>query len=362
MLPAQSTAFIPADVPDAVSDSYRLFLSLMTCEKPVITGAFSAAGFETMRDLLVVARGDEYRLRDHPMAIFSCCPTSPLKWGDAAASNLVDCARAGIPAEIVPMPLAGLTATVTPFGLLAQHTAEALSGVVIAQAINPGAPVMFGSSIGILDIRTTTTPLGAAESMRLGCMSAEIGRRLGLPTQAYMAVSDAKLLDAQCGLESAMGATLATLAGINSVAGPGMHDFQSCFSLEKLVLDHEICRMALGLAREVSAIEDVPVAPLLRELLAEKQLVVAEHTRTHLREAIMLPSGIIDRASRARWSDTGRSSIVERVRREIDAHLHAYEPPALPDEVRTALRARMAAACAAAGLAHLPELTETPRR
>ena len=38
---SQSTAFIPADVPENVSDSYRLFLSLLYCEKPVVTGALS---------------------------------------------------------------------------------------------------------------------------------------------------------------------------------------------------------------------------------------------------------------------------------------------------------------------------------
>jgi hypothetical protein len=41
---AQSTAFIPADVPEGIQDSYRLFLSLLLGEKPVVTGAFGAGG------------------------------------------------------------------------------------------------------------------------------------------------------------------------------------------------------------------------------------------------------------------------------------------------------------------------------
>jgi trimethylamine:corrinoid methyltransferase-like protein len=355
-LPAQSTAMIPADVPDAIADSYRLYLSLITCEKPVVTGAFSGAGFELMRDLLAIARGDTNALAERPLAMFSCCPTSPLKWGEAAASNLVDCARHGIPVEIVPMPLAGMTAAVTPFGALAQHAAEALSGVTIAQTINPGTPVMFGSSIGILDVRTTTTPLGAAESMRLGCLSSAIGHRLGLPTQAYMVLSDAKLVDAQSGLESAMGAALAALSGINSVSGPGMHDFQTCFSLEKLVVDHQICGMALRLVQEVAPAGDVPVEPLLAELSAEKHLVIAAHTRQHLREAISFPSATIDRHARARWEDTGRTPLIERVRGEIRHHLDAWEPVRLPAETLRALESRMAAAARAAGLDRLPDL------
>lgn len=351
---AQSTAMIPADIPEPMSDSYRLYLSLRHCVKPVVTGAFSGAGFDVMRDLLEITRGSGAALRDRPLAMFSCCPTSPLQWGSAAVRNLLDCARAGIPAEIVPMPLAGMTAPVTPVGALIQHAAEALSGVVIAQCASPGAPVLFGSSAGILDVRTTTTPLGAIESMVLGCAVGEIGRRLGVPTQAYMILSDAKVLDAQSGLESGMGALLAVLSGINSISGPGMHDFQSSFSLEKLVVDHEICAMAARLSKEIRPSDDVPVEPLVEELLRERHLVIAEHTQAHLRQALLFPGPIIDRESRARWTDGGRVTLAERARREIARHVAAFEPPPLAANVAGALHARMTAEARLHGCDRLP--------
>ncbi len=75
---AQSTAFIPNDVPGAIADSWRLFLSLLLGEKPVVTGAFSAAGFAVMRDLQLAVRGTAEELRKKPLCIFSCCPTAPL--------------------------------------------------------------------------------------------------------------------------------------------------------------------------------------------------------------------------------------------------------------------------------------------
>jgi trimethylamine--corrinoid protein Co-methyltransferase len=351
-LDAQSTAMIPADVPEAISDSYRLYLSLLHGTKPVVTGAFSAGGLGVMLDLLTIVRGSSSALREKPLAMFSCCPTTPLKWGEAAGQNAVDCARAGVPIEVVPMPLAGLTSPVTPVGTLIQHTAEALSGVVLAQAAAPGAPVLFGSSAGILDIRTTTTPLGAIESMMLGCAAAEIGRSLGLPTQAYMILSDAKLLDAQSGLESGMGAVLGALSGINSISGPGMHDFQNGFSLEKLVLDHEACAMARRLVGGIETREDVPIAPLVDELLRDRQLVIAGHTRRHLRDVLGLPGAVIDRESRARWEETGRRSLVDRARQEIDSHLSAYEPSSLPASEE--LGARMRHEASRHGLETLP--------
>jgi len=82
--------------------------------------------------------------------------------------------------------------------------------------------------------------MGAVETMMLDCANSEIGKRLGMPTQGYIALSDAKQLDTQAGFETGMSATLAALSGINSISGPGMLDFESCHSLEKLIVDHEI--------------------------------------------------------------------------------------------------------------------------
>ena len=123
-LAAQSTAFVPSDVPAEVSDSWRLFLSLLHCGKPVVTGAFTAEGFGVMRDLLLAVRGTEAALREKPLALFTCCPTSPLAWSEATGRNLLDCARAGIPVEIVAVPLAGFLSPVTLVGTLVQGTAE----------------------------------------------------------------------------------------------------------------------------------------------------------------------------------------------------------------------------------------------
>jgi len=196
---SQSTAFIPADVPSGISDSYRLFLSLMYGVKPVVTGAFTIEAFEVMKNLQVAVRGTDAALAERPLAIFSCCPTAPIKWSDVTSQNVIDCARHGIPVEFVSMPLAGFMSPVTLVGSLVQHTAETLSGVVISQIARPGTPVLWGGSPAIFDIRYETTPMGAIETMMMDCAYSEIGRSLGLPTQAYISLSDAKQLDAQAG-------------------------------------------------------------------------------------------------------------------------------------------------------------------
>jgi trimethylamine--corrinoid protein Co-methyltransferase len=351
---AQSTAFVPSDVDSRVSDSYRLFLSLLTCEKPVITGAFSVEGFDVMRDLLLAVRGSAGALADRPLALFSCCPTSPLKWTAEGAGNLVGCARAGIPVEIVPVPLSGFMAPVTQVGTLVQHTAEVLSGVVIGQLAHPGAPMLFGGCPAIFDVRYESAPMGAVESMMIACGAAEIGRHLGLPTQGYIGLSDAKAVDAQAGLETAMGTTLAAIGRFDNVSGPGMLDFINCHSTAKLVVDHEICAMVRRLRGGVRPRDDFPARPLLEELLEEGHLLISEHSRRHLRSEIAFPGPVIDRMGRARWSEEGEPDLEQRVESEVRRMVDGHRPCRLADDVKRDLEERMTDAARRRGMDALP--------
>jgi len=357
-LASQSTALIPADVDDKVSDSYRLYLSLLYGEKPVVTGAFTVAGFEIMKDLQIAVRGDEQALRAKPLTIFSVCPTAPLKWSDVTSQNLVDCARWSIPVELISMPLSGLVAPVTLVGSLVQQTAENLSGVVISQLVNPGHPLLYGGSPAIFDVRFGTTPMGAIETMMLDCANSEIGKCLGMPTQSYIALSDAKQLDAQAGFEAGMGALLAALSGINSISGPGMLDFESCLSLEKLVVDNEICGMAYRLLRGIEPREDFPALPLFQELRREKSLLIADHTRRHLRAEITFPGPVIDRANRGRWHEGGRLTLRERAAQEVSRLLEQYKPSRLPEETKLELTCLMQHEAQRHGMEALPSPEE----
>jgi trimethylamine--corrinoid protein Co-methyltransferase len=351
---AQSTALIPADVPEPIQDSYRLFLSLLYCEKPVVTGAFTIESFDVMRDFQVSVRGTAGKLAEEPLTIFSVCPTAPLKWSEVTSQNLIDCARAGIPVEYISMPLSGFMGPVTLVGSLIQHTAETLSGLVISQLASPGAPALWGGSPAIFDVRYETTPMGAIETMMIDCATSEIGHHLGLPTQAYIALSDAKQLDAQAGIETSIGATLAALSGINSISGPGMLDFESCQSLEKLVVDDEICGMMTRLVQGITPREDFPAQALFEEMLTEGHLLIAKHTRRHLRVEHHYPGPTIDRANRSRWIEEGRLTLGERAHREVERRIAAAVPPAIPDSVRREIVHRMEAEARKHGLDALP--------
>ena len=353
-----STALLSTDVPEEISDSYRLYLSLLYGSKPAVTGAFTIESFEVMKDFQLAVRGASEALKEKPLTIFSCCPTSPLKWSEVSSQNLLDCARYFIPVELVAMPLSGFIAPVTLTGTLIQHTAETLSGIVLSQTASPGTPILYGGSPAIFDVRHETTPMGAIETMMTDCAYSEIGKYLNLPTQAYTSLSDAKELDAQAGAETGIGAVLAALSGINNISGPGMLDFESCLSLEKLVLDNEICGMAHRLIAGIEPKEDFPAMGIFQELLKEKHLLISEHTRRHLKTEHIFPGPVIDRASRSRWEEKGAPTLGQRAHREVEKLLENYEPPDLPEEVKKELTKLMAAEARRHGQNSLPHLPD----
>jgi len=152
-----------------------------------------------------------------------------------------------------------------------------------------------------------------------------------------------------------MGATLAALSGINNISGPGMLDFESCQSLEKLVLDNEICGMTVRLLKGIEPREDFPALPIFQELLKEQHLLISKHTRTYLKSELTFPSRVIDRANRGRWEKEGGLTLGERAGQEISKHLNNYKPSEMPETVKQDMIKLMEAEALRHGQEKLPE-------
>ena len=355
-LPFQSTGILSTDVSEIVSDSYRLYIGLLFSKKPIVTGTFRVEGFEPMRRMLVAIRGSEKNLAEKPLAIFDACPSPPLKWSNLTAQSLIDSARAGIPSELISMGMTGATSPVTLTGTLVQHVAENLSGLVICQLANKGAPVIFGGCPVSFDMRKGTTPIGAIETLMIDSAYAQIGKVFNLPTHSYMGMSDAKINDAQGGFETGIGAILAALSGVNVVSGAGILDFIRCQSLEKLVVDNEICGMAYRLIEGIAQRDDPIALDIFKDLAADTQFLSMPHTRKWYREEHTFPS-LIDREPYDSWVSKGRKSITERATEEVE-NLMQKNPPALPDQVaQKALKEIMRSDAQENGMSSLPEIS-----
>jgi trimethylamine--corrinoid protein Co-methyltransferase len=363
MLPqidAVATSIVSGDVPKSMGDWYRLYLLLRYARKPIDTGCFSIESFSVMHELLVAVAGSAEALAEKPRAVFDVCPSPPLMWSDVTCANLIDASRVGVPAELVPMPLMGATGPATIIGSAVQHAAEALSGITIHQLAKPGSPIVWGGSPSYFDMRTGAPPMGSMATMMLDCSYAQIGKAIkpgGLPTHAYLGMSDSKIVDAQTGLESASGAILGALAGVNMITGPGMMDFESCFSLEKLVIDAEIVGMAKRLVRGVDDSEEPLALNVMREVGHKGNFLGTKHTARHYKTEDYMPSVVIDRDYRQTWFEKGALDINARAHRRVEELIAAYEPLVLPSEVLRELEQVAKRHAKLAGLDHLPELS-----
>ena len=196
--------------------------------------------------------------------------------------------------------------------------------------------------------------MGAIETQMVDCAYNEIGKFLGLPTQAYIGLSDAKALDAQAGLESASGAMMAVLSGINSISGPGLLDFITCLSLEKLVVDNEIASMALRMVRGIEPRDDFPALPRFEEMIRDKHLLISDHTLEHLNQEHYFPGPSIVRANLSRWREEGSLTLGERAHTEVERLISEAPATRLPDSTRSDLVKLMEAAAVRHGMDHLP--------
>jgi trimethylamine--corrinoid protein Co-methyltransferase len=333
-----ATAFIPRDIPQDIADAWRLYMVLSFSKRPVVSGAFTHYGVPRMGEIMAMFRKGKEDLVKKPMALFTCCPNTPLRWGEDPVTNIIDCAEWGIPIEIVPVLLLGMISPSTAVGAIVLHTAEVVSGLVIAQLIRPGTPVVFGGAPASFHMRLMTNPMTAVEALQVYCGYAEVAKHLKLPCQGYMALSDSKFNDPQAGFETGTGAFLACLAGVNSVSGPGMLDYVNCFSLEKLAFDDELVAHAKRFVRPVEIRDDLPTQPLIDELVASKHLMMSEHTLEHWPEELYLPGTMIDRTNWDQWRMEGEKTFRDRAADVIAENISNYDLEPLPEKLHSEIR------------------------
>jgi trimethylamine--corrinoid protein Co-methyltransferase len=313
---AQSTALIYQDVPKEAQDWHRLFIALTNCYKPVVTGTFRKESFAIMKELLLRCRHSEDDLARKPLAIFDACPSPPLKWSDLTTQSLIDAAASMIPSEFVSMPLAGASAPMSLIGSITQHCAECLAGVVIVQLAKTAAPLIWGGSPAILDMKQGTTPMGAIETMMINLGDVEMGKFLKMPTHAYMGLSDSKIPDTQAGFEAGMGALLAGLAGVNMVSGVGMLDFESVQSIENLIIDNEIVGMVKRLLRGIEDYGTPFASDILKDYDEKEELLSHPSTLKLFRKELFMAGPVIDRLSRDMWKASGAKSARKRAKEQ----------------------------------------------
>jgi trimethylamine--corrinoid protein Co-methyltransferase len=359
MLPqydAQSTAVVCNEVPKEIGDLYRLYVVLMHSSKPIVTGAFTNDTLHNMIDMLAIFAGGRDALVEKPQAVFDVCPSPPLIWSKFGAGNLIELARAGVPAEMVSMPLAGAAAPVTLLGSVVQHAAECISGITIHQLAKAGSPIVWGGAPAIFDMRKGGTPMGAIETAMIDASYTQVGKYLNIPTHCYLGATESKVVDAQAGMESGMSALVGALAGVNMISGAGMLDFLACHSPEKLTIDAEAIGMAKRMLEGVSVRTETLATAMFEGINFKGDFLKQRVTRELFSQEQYLPSDVIDRDSIRGWQQAGSMDTFARAKVRTQQLLDEYQRPQMDPAQEKELVSMVSSLAKNAGMDTLPAL------
>jgi trimethylamine--corrinoid protein Co-methyltransferase len=170
------------DVPDDTAPIHQAEAALHNTTKCVGTEAVSAFHVNTICEMAGLLVGGVDELRERPIVGFGVCPVSPLQLPRDATEVIIATARLGIPDTVLSMAMAGASAPVTLAGTLVTHNAEVLSGIVLSQLVERGAPVIYGSSTTAIDLRLATASVGSPELALISAACAQLAHRYDLPS------------------------------------------------------------------------------------------------------------------------------------------------------------------------------------
>jgi trimethylamine--corrinoid protein Co-methyltransferase len=204
-------------------------------------------------------------------------------------------------------------------------------------------------------MRRGTTPMGAIETAMIDAAYAQVGKSLNLPTHTYLGASDAKIVDAQAGMESGITAMIGALAGINMISGAGMLDFLACQSPEKLVVDAEAIAMAQRLVEGIEVRTETLATEFFEGFNFKGEFLKQKITRELFQKEQNIPSNVIDRDSMRGWKASGSLDTFDRAKIRTQELLDTYQQPQGDPHLEMELRKMVEAVAQKAGMDALPE-------
>ncbi|MFW5867191.1 MAG: trimethylamine methyltransferase family protein, partial [Armatimonadota bacterium] len=241
---------------------------------------------------------------------------SPLHWTEPGLEMFSQTSGHGAPMMVNSEPTAGATSPVTLGGTLMLANAEALSGVVILQLLEPGRPVVFNLGFShTMDMRQAITRTGGPENGLMGAVGAELARMHGLPSASWMS-TESMICDEQAAWEKTTVGLMHAMAGVNIIWGVGQLESQRALSPEMMVIDDEIAGIALRAARAPDVDDAALAYEAIAEMGAEPDYLSHPHTLAHFRTELFEPAlGFVGR--REGWQAAGGLTAVERARERV---------------------------------------------
>jgi trimethylamine---corrinoid protein Co-methyltransferase len=305
-----------SDCTAELTDLYEMQLMLQHTEKPIIGWAFDAVNCQDIIDMCTVVAGGIDNFRKRPFFVLYSIPTSPLMHPKDAVDKLLLMADHGLPQIYAPGMALGSTAPVTLAGSLAVGLADSLVALLLSQLKREGAPFISNATMGVMDMKTMQNTFGSPE-LSLGiAASTDMFRYLGLPTWSMAGCTDAKVLDEQAVLESAIQCVFSTLSGAGLIHDVGLMDNGMTASAELLTICDEIIGMVRRIMAGVEVNDNTLALATIDEVGPGGNFLGTEHTLTNFKKEIWFPT-ILDRNPYHKWQSEGGLTTQEKANQKI---------------------------------------------
>jgi trimethylamine--corrinoid protein Co-methyltransferase len=256
---------------------------------------------------------------------------------------LISTARAGVPCCLLPQPYAGVTAPITLAGLLTVHNAEVLSGIVIAQLVHPGLPIIYGSAWTTFEMKEAHVMLGTPEAAMLRVAGAQMARHYRMPYHTTGPDSEPHVHDEQNGWERMMTLIAALGGGVDLLVNAGMFAAGMTVSFEQLVLDNEMVGIVRRLLTGMAVTEDSLATESIDRVGPGGHFMMEDDTLRHLRSGEHWEKIVSSRTVHEKWRLRGEPDVAVNARRHAREVLDTHRVTALPGATEQRLDAIIAA-------------------
>ncbi|MGB2496020.1 MAG: trimethylamine methyltransferase family protein [Candidatus Puniceispirillaceae bacterium] len=331
----------PVDLPVTKRHLEMIYAHQRLSDKPYMGSVTAPSRAQDTVDMSKILFGDEF-VANNTVCVSLINANSPMTWDDTMLGALKVYARNNQAVITAPFILAGAMSPVSVAGTLAQTLAEAMSGIAFTQAVNPGAPVIFGSFASSMSMQTGAPTFGTPEPAKVLYGCAKLARRLGVPFRSGGSLTGAKTPDAQAAYESTHTILPTVMGGVNFVlhAG-GWMEGGLVADYAKLLLDADQLTMMQNLVDGIDVSENGQAMNALRETGPGQHFLGSSHTQANF-ETAFWRSEMADNNTFEQWSSEGCIESNARARVRVREMLNSYQEPALDPAIDEALRAFIA--------------------
>jgi trimethylamine--corrinoid protein Co-methyltransferase len=308
----------PEDVPLPVRDVVLTAELIRHTGKPTRCWPITRRSSHYVLEIYAALAGGREALRREPMVETFLEPVSPLQLPETGLDVMLEYLEYGQPVSIGPMVMASGTGPATLAGTLAQENAEILAGITVVQTLSPGNPITYGGIPHIMDPRTSICAFGSPEQGLLAVAMAQMAKFYHLPVYLNINLTDAKLLDAQAGMEKIGSFLLGAMAGADLIGHAGIVGTDHGGSLAWLVADHEAVQYVRRVLRGFCVDEETLAGEVIAATGPAGSYVASRHTLRHFRGELWIPSRVWTRETYDGWFSAGGKSLAERAAAQVD--------------------------------------------